>query len=128
MAIEVLSTDEAPRPAGAYSQAVRAGDFVFVAGQVPRLADSTPIYDQPFEDQVKQTMTNLLAVIEAAGGTLADVVKVSVFLKDETTLGAFDAIYRSYLSEHFPARTSVQSDLPGPAVEVDAVLYLPRAR
>ncbi len=66
-----------------------------------------------------------MAVIEAAGGTLADAAKVGVFLRDETNLAAFDAIYRDYVSDPAPARTTIQSNLPGPAIEIDAVLYLP---
>jgi reactive intermediate/imine deaminase len=123
--IVAVSTDAAPAPSGAFSQAIRAGDFVFTAGQVPRLTDGTRLNDQPFDVQVRQTMANLLAVIEAAGGTLADAVKVNVYLLDETNLSAFDAIYRDYVSDPPPARTTTQSRLPGPAVEIDAVLYLP---
>ncbi len=120
-----ITTSAAPTPSGAFSQAMRAGDFVFVAGQVPRLADGTRLNDQPFDVQVRQTIDNLVAVIEAAGGTLADAAKVNVFLRDETNLAAFDAIYRDYVSDPAPARTTIQSNLPGPAIEIDAVLYLP---
>ena len=128
MTAEPIATSDAPPPAGPYSQAVRAGDLVFLAGQVPRLPGGERLGDRPFDEQARQTLANLEAVARAAGGSLRDAVKVNVYLKDPASRSAFDELYASHLGDVLPARTTTQSDLPGIAVEVDAVLYLPLAR
>jgi 2-iminobutanoate/2-iminopropanoate deaminase len=122
---ESFSTDAAPAPAGGYSQAIRAGDLVFLAGQTPRRPDGVRLLDAPFDVQVRQAMDNLQAVARAAGGSLADAVKVSVFLRPGCDTKAFDAIYREYVAEPFPVRTLTISDLAIGDVEVDAILSLP---
>lgn len=122
---EASSTDAAPAPAGSYSQAMRAGDLVFLAGQTPRRPDGTRLLDQPFEVQVRQTMDNLQAAARAAGGSLADAVRVSVFLRPGCDTKAFDAIYREYVAQPYPVRTLTISDLAVGDVEADAILALP---
>ena len=117
-------TEQAPAPAGPYSQAVVAGGFAFLAGQTPKLVDGTRILDRPFDEQVRQTLDNLSAVAVAAGGTLADAVKVSVFLRPGCNVADFNAIYETYVSHPLPARITTISDLATGDVEIDAVLWL----
>lgn len=120
----VVTTDRAPAPAGAYSQAVGGGGLVFVAGQVPRRPDGTTVTG-PFEEQCRQVLDNVEAIARAAGTSLAAALKVNVYLRDTGDRAAFDAIYRGYVADEPPARCIVQSDLPGFALEVEAVLLAP---
>ena len=122
---EPISSQDAPPPGGAYSQAIAAGEFVFLAGQGPFRPDGSKV-DGPFEDQARQTLRNLAAVAEAAGASLADAVRVGVFLREMRNFAAMDEIYRGFFAEPRPARTTVQSDLPGFEIEVDAVLLRER--
>lgn len=117
-------TAAAPQPGGPYSQAVRSGHLVFLAGQGPIRPDGSAVAGS-FEEQARQAFENLAAVAKAAGGSLADAVRVGVFLRDMSHFEAMNAIYRIYFSEPLPARTTIQSDLPGFDIEVDAVLALP---
>jgi 2-iminobutanoate/2-iminopropanoate deaminase len=125
---EAISTPNAPAPAGPYSQAVRAGDTVYIAGQTPRTPAGERLLDQPFEVQVRQTLDNLEAIAVAAGGSLKDAVKVSVFLRPGCDVAAFNAIYSDYVGEPLPARITTVSDLSIGDVEVDAILWLPVTR
>lgn len=125
MAKRQVSTQSAPPPGGAYSQAIAAGNLVFLAGQGPFKPSGEKV-DGSFEDQARQTFSNLAAVAEAAGGSLADAVRVGVFLRDMDTFASMNDIYREFFPDPWPARTTVQSDLPGFEIEVDAVLSLDR--
>jgi 2-iminobutanoate/2-iminopropanoate deaminase len=122
---EPFSSPGAPLPGGAYSQGVVAGPFIFLAGQGPVRRDGSKV-EGPFEDQARQAFGNLAAVAEAAGASLADAVRVGVFLREMRNFPAVDEIYREFVPEPFPARTTAQSDLPGFEIEVDAVLYRER--
>lgn len=119
-----VTTAQAPAPTGPYSQAVVAGGFAFLAGQTPKLLDGTRILDRPFDEQVRQTLDNLSAVARAAGGSLADAVKVSVFLRPGCSVADFNAIYETYVSHPLPARITTVSELTTGDVEIDAVLWL----
>jgi reactive intermediate/imine deaminase len=116
-----VSSSGAPAPGGAYSQAIAAGTFVFLAGQGPFQTDGSKV-EGAFEEQARQTFRNLAAVAEAAGASLADAVRVGVFLRDMQNFAAMNEIYKEFFPEPLPARTTVQSDLPGFEIEVDAVL------
>lgn len=118
-----IHTDAAPPPVGPYSQAVRAGDLVFLAGQGPFAPDGSPV-EGLFAEQARQTFRNLAAVAEAAGGSLERAVRVGVYLRDMADFPVLNQVYREFFSEPFPARTTIQSDLPGFPIEVDAVLWL----
>jgi len=120
-----VSTQSAPPPGGAYSQAIAAGSLVFLAGQGPFKPSGEKV-EGSFEDQARQTFSNLAAVAEAAGGSLADAVRVGVFLRTMDNFATMNEIYREYFPDPLPARTTVQSDLPGFEIEVDAVLSLER--
>lgn len=125
MATRQISTQSAPPPGGAYSQAIAAGNLVFLAGQGP-FKPSGERVNGSFEDEARQTFSNLAAVAEAAGGSLADAVRVGVFLRDMDNFASMNDIYREFFPAPWPARTTVQSDLPGFEIEVDAVLSLER--
>jgi reactive intermediate/imine deaminase len=116
-----IRSDGAPPPGGPYSQAIRSGSFVFLAGQAPFLTDGTRV-DGPFEEQARQTFRNLEAVASAAGASLADAVRVGVYLRDMSNFAAMNKIYVEFFRDPMPARTTIQSDLPGFEIEVDAVL------
>jgi 2-iminobutanoate/2-iminopropanoate deaminase len=119
-----FSTDKAPRPAGYYSQAIRAGDFIYLAGQTPRSAGGEPV-PTGISAQTRQTLENLSAVAIAAGASLADAVKVTAYLTRIEDFAEFDVAYREYFSDPPPARTTVVAGLRGIDVELDAILYSP---
>ncbi|SES45142.1 Rid family hydrolase [Actinokineospora terrae] len=120
----MISTDRAPAPAGHYAQAVRAGGFVYVAGQVPRAPDGSYIPGD-ITTETDLVLRNLAAVAGAAGGGLADVVKVTAYLTRVEDFAEFDAEYARHFGSTRPARTTVVAGLRSVRVEVDAVLYLP---
>ena len=115
-----------PPPKGAYSPAVRAGDFVFVSGQVPRDPRTGALVGgDDVAAQTRQTLANLRLALAAAGATLEDVVSVAVHLASADDWGAFDAVYRETFAPPFPTRTVVGAALRGVLVEVTAVAYAP---
>jgi 2-iminobutanoate/2-iminopropanoate deaminase len=118
--IPVRSAD-APSPTGPYSQAIRSGRFVFLAGQGPFRPDGSKV-DSSFEEQARQAFSNLQAVAAAAGASLADAVRVGVYLRDMSDFAAMNKIYLEFVRDPMPARTTIQSDLPGFDIEVDAVV------
>lgn len=117
------TTDRAPAPSGAYSQGVEAGDFLFLSGQGP-FDPSGVLVDDSFASEVKQVFANLAAVAAARGKTLADAVRVGVYLHDLADFDEMDAIYADSFPEPRPARTTIETPLPGFGIEVDAVIYL----
>lgn len=122
-----IRTDRAPTGTGAYSQAIRAGDFVFISGQGPLEPGTLEVVGTTVEQQTEATLRNLEAIAVAAGGSLDDVVKVSAFLASIEDFPAFNATYeRIFATEPRPARTTTGAELRDILVEIDAVLYLPR--
>lgn len=113
-------------PIGSYSSAVEAGGLVFLAGQTPRDRENIRYGDKPFAFQARMALDNLEAAANAAGLSLKDAVRVGVFLRDPANAKEFDAIYKEYVSEPWPARTLTQSNLSGFDIEVDAVLLAKR--
>ena len=121
-----VRTEEAPRGTGAYSQAIRAGDFVFISGQGPLDPATLGVVGSTIEEQTEVTLRNLEAIAHAAGGALADVVKVSAFLSSIDLIPGFNATYeRIFDTLPRPARTTTGAELRNILVEIDAVLYLP---
>ncbi|PDO11096.1 MAG: deaminase [Candidatus Reconcilbacillus cellulovorans] len=120
--IETVSTDKAPAAVGPYSQAVRAGPFVFASGQIPLTPDGR-LVEGGIEEQTRQVMENLSAVLKAAGTSLDRVVKTTVFLKDLSLFAAFNEVYASYFPDRKPARSTVEvARLPRDVlVEIEAV-------
>lgn len=124
---EAVTTAEAPRGTGAYSQAIRVGEFVFISGQGPLDPATLEVRGTTIEEQTELTLRNVAAIARAAGGSLRDVVKVSAFLSSIDLFAAFNATYeRVFAWEPRPARTTTGAELRGILVEIDAVLYLPR--
>jgi 2-iminobutanoate/2-iminopropanoate deaminase len=120
---EVISTGRMPVPKGPYSPAIRAGGFVFVSGTGPLDPATGEPRLGPIEDQVRLTLENVRAVLEAAGATLRDVVKTTVYLADMDDFAAMNRVYANFFPADPPARTTIQAArLPlGIGVEIDAV-------
>lgn len=118
----------APLPIGPYSPAMIAGEMVFVSGQSPMLPGTTEVCQGGIREQTAQVLENIRAILAAAGCTMADVVKVQAHLADMADFAAYNEVYREYFPAPYPARTTVQSGLPGPfSVEIDVVAYRPKA-
>ena len=119
----VIHTDKAPQAVGTYSQAVRAGDIVFLSGQLGLEASNGKLLEG-FEAQANQVFRNLKAVCQAAGGDLSDIVRLGVFLTDMTNFARFNQIMGEYFVEPYPARAAVQViGLPkGGVVEAEATM------
>lgn len=113
----------APAKAGPYSHAVRTGNVVFLSGQGP-FDPKTGAIPEGFAEQTRQTLRNLAAVAEAAGGSLAHAIRVGVYLRDMENFAALNAVYPEFFREPYPARTTIQSGIRIP-IEIDAVLELP---
>jgi 2-iminobutanoate/2-iminopropanoate deaminase len=120
----VSLTGDVPPPAGAYSPAVRAGDFLFVSGQVPRDPRTGKMNEGDVGEQTRQVVANLEGALAAGGATLADVVSVTVYLADPDLWGDFNAAYREIMPKPYPSRTAIGCSLRGILVEISAVAYL----
>jgi len=118
-----ISTTAGAPPAGAYSQGLRVGDFIFVSGQGPR-DPLTGEMGATIEEQTARTLENVKAILAAGGATLADVVKVGVHLSDLALFERYNRVYATYFPDPKPARTTVGSQLNGILVEIDAIAYI----
>lgn len=123
----VIHTPQAPAAIGAYSQAIRAGNTVYLSGQIPLVPDTMQLVGDDFEAQAHQVFKNLRAVCEAAGGSLNDIVKLNAYLTDLSHFATFNAVMEQYFATPYPARAAVGvASLPrGALVEAEAVLVLP---
>jgi len=123
MSREVISTPKAPAAIGPYSQAIRVDNLVFTAGQVAIDPEQGKLIEGDIAAQTRQVLTNLSAVLEAAGSSLSQVLKTTVFLKDIHDFAAMNAVYAEFFPEKPPARSAVQvAALPlGALVEIEAV-------
>ena len=117
---EEIRTDKAPLPAGPYSQGLKAGNRVYVAGQRPVDAKTGKI-PETFAAQAKLVLENVRHILEAGGATTDDVVKVTVYLTDLAHFAEFNEIYKTFFSAPYPTRTTVGCSLRGILVEVDAI-------
>ena len=120
---EIISTENAPGAIGPYSQAVRAGNIVFLSGQIPIDPQTGEFVSGGVAEQTEQVLKNLSAVLEAAGTSLNNVVKTTVFLADMNDFTAMNEVYARYFSENKPARATVQAArLPRDArVEIECI-------
>lgn len=123
---EIVATDRAPRAIGPYSQAVRAGNLLFASGQIPIDPATGEFVSGGVAEQTEQVMRNLSAVFEAAGASLTQVVKTTVFLADMDDFTAMNQVYGRFFGEHPPARATVQAArLPRDAkVEIEAIAVI----
>ena len=120
---EIVATENAPGAIGPYSQAVKTGGMVFCSGQIPIDVATGEFVSNDVAEQTEQVLKNLSAVLEAAGTSLNNVVKTTVFLSDMNDFAAMNEIYAKYFSENKPARATVQAArLPRDAkVEIDCI-------
>ena len=120
---ETVSTDKAPKAIGPYEQAIKAGEFIYTAGQIPIDPQSGNLIAGGIAEQTRQVLENLKAVLEAAGSSLDKVVKATVFLKNMADFAALNEVYGEYLGKAKPARSTVAvAELPrGALVEMDFV-------
>jgi 2-iminobutanoate/2-iminopropanoate deaminase len=120
---EAISTPTAPKPAGPYSQAIRSGNLLFVAGQIPIHPESGELIQGDIRAQTTQVLANLGAILKAAGGSCANVVRTTVFLSDLEDFSGMNEVYASFFSAPTPARSTVQvARLPRDVrIEIDAI-------
>ncbi|CAB50156.1 RidA family protein [Pyrococcus abyssi] len=125
MAKEVIFTEKAPKPIGPYSQAIKVGNFIFVAGQIPIDPETGEIVKGDIKEQTKRVIENIKAILEEAGASLNDVVKVTVYLKDLNDFAKMNEVYSEYFGESKPARVAVEvSRLPKDVlIEMEAIAY-----
>ena len=126
MSREIIKTDQAPAAIGAYSQAVKVGDTVYLSGQIPLDPATMQLVEGGMEAQIRQAFDNLAAVARASGGSLADTVKLNVFLTGLSHFALVNQVMAEYYREPYPARAAIGvAALPrGAQVEMDAVLAL----
>ncbi|HAZ61205.1 MAG TPA: reactive intermediate/imine deaminase [Gammaproteobacteria bacterium] len=119
----IIQTDRAPAAIGSYSQAVRVGDTVYLSGQIPLDPASGELLEGDIKSEIERVFANLAAVLAAAGGSLADIVKLNVYLTDLTHFGQVNEVMAALFSEPFPARAAIGvASLPrGARVEMDAI-------
>lgn len=126
MTREVIHTENAPAAVGPYSQAIRIGNTIYTAGQVALIPGTKDLAEGGIEGQTRQVLANLQAVLTAAGASLADVVKTTVFLQHFDDFAAMNAVYAEYFGANPPARSTVEvAKLPlGALVEIEAVAII----
>ena len=120
---KVISTAKAPQAIGPYSQAIEAGDFIFVSGQIPLIPATGELVEGSVEVQTARVLENLKAILEAAGSSLESVVKTTVYITNMDDFAKVNGIYGQYFQEDPPARVCVEvSKLPkGALVEIDVI-------
>jgi reactive intermediate/imine deaminase len=122
----IIQSDQAPQAIGTYSQAVKAGDTVYLSGQIPLDPNSMELVGGDIENQIKRVFENLKAVCEASGGSLQDIVKLNIFLTDLGNFATVNEVMATYFQQPYPARAAVGvAALPkGAEVEMDGILIL----
>jgi reactive intermediate/imine deaminase len=123
---KIIATDQAPAAIGTYSQAVQAGNTVYLSGQIPLDPSTMTLVSEGFAEQAHQVFRNLRAVTKAAGGDLTDIVKLNVYVLDLGNFQTLNTVMGEYFSEPYPARAALGvAQLPKDAqVEIDAVMVL----
>jgi reactive intermediate/imine deaminase len=126
MTRHIIRTDQAPQAIGTYSQAIRVGGTVYLSGQIPLVPETMELVVGDMEAQIRRVFDNLLAVARAANGSLADIVKLNVFLTDLGHFPLVNQVMAEYFEEPYPARAAIGvAALPkGAGVEMDAVMVL----
>ena len=124
MTKKIIFTEKAPKAIGPYSQAISAGEFIFVSGQVAINPETGDLMNASIQDQAEQVIKNLTAICEEANGSLADIIKLTIYITDINDFAVVNETMQKYFSEPYPARATVEvSALPlGVNVEMDAVL------
>ena len=124
--LKAIHTKNAPSAIGVYSQAVKAGEFMYVSGQIPLVPETMEIVSEDFNVQIKQVLENLKAIIVDSDSKLSDVVKLNVYLKDLADFQSVNDAMSTVFDEPYPARAAVEvSRLPKDVlVEIDAIVYI----
>jgi reactive intermediate/imine deaminase len=127
MTKSIISTDKAPSAIGTYSQAVKVGTTVYLSGQIPLIPDTMEMISDDFTAQTHQVFKNLVAVCQAAGGEIQNMVKVNIFLTDLSHFATVNEIMSQYFKQPYPARAAIGvAQLPkGSQIEIDGILELP---
>ncbi|HEV2234295.1 MAG TPA: Rid family detoxifying hydrolase [Terriglobia bacterium] len=125
---KVIRTVSGPRPLGPYSQAIVAGDFVFVAGQGPINPGNNEMELGDIRAETRRTLENIRAILEAAGSSLRNVVRVGVFLADLNDFAAMNEVYKKFFPVDPPARTTVGVQLPKIKIEIDCIAWVNKPR
>jgi len=119
---EIIRTDNAPRAIGPYSQAIKAGSFIFTAGQIGIDPKTGSVVEGGIEAETEQVLRNIQAILEAAGSSLDRVVKTTVYLADMGEFAQMNQVYERFFKESPPARSTVEAKLPkGVRVEIEAI-------
>lgn len=123
---QVIHTDKAPAAIGPYSQAIQIGQLLFTSGQVPIDTETGAIVEGGIQEQARQSLNNIKAILNAAGTNMGAVVKTTVFLQDMNDFAAMNEVYAQFFQEPYPARSAVQvGRLPKDAlVEIEAIAQL----
>lgn len=123
---KIIQTQQAPQAIGTYSQAVQSGNTVYLSGQIPLIPETMELSEGNIETQIRQVFDNISAVAQAAGGQLADIVKLNIYLLDLSNFPMVNQVMADYFNEPYPARAAVGvAALPKDAqVEMDAVMVL----
>jgi len=124
---EAIHTDAAPDAIGTYSQAMKVGNTVYLSGQIPLVPETMEVLDADMAGQIRQVFDNLQAVASAAGGSLADIAKLNIFLTDLSHFALVNEVMADYFQQPYPARAAVGvASLPKAVpVEMDAIMVLP---
>ncbi|MGB9729814.1 MAG: RidA family protein [Thermoprotei archaeon] len=124
---KIIFTEKAPKPIGPYSQGVCASSFLFISGQIPIDPVTGQLIEGDFTTKVRRVLDNLKNIVEAAGGSLKNIIKVNVYLRDIGKFSEFNSVYSEYFLEDPPARSVVEvSNLPrGVDLEVEAIAFIP---
>lgn len=122
----IISTEKAPAAIGTYSQAVKVGNTVYISGQIPLVPETMEMVTDSFQDQTERVFQNLQAITEASGGSLSDIVKLTILLSDMKYFGQLNEVMARYFTEPYPARMAYAvKQLPKDAdVEIDAVMVI----
>ena len=122
---QIIQTESAPAPIGPYNQAVRAGAFLFVSGQISLNPLSGEMIQDTIENETRQVLNNIKAILEKAGMNFSQIVKTTIFLKDMNDFAQVNGVYGTFFSDNFPARETVQvSRLPKDAnVEISVIAF-----
>ena len=123
---QIIQTDDAPQAIGTYSQAVKSGDMLYISGQIPLDPQSGDMVSGPIENQIRRVFDNLAAIAAAAGGSLENTVKLTVFLVDLDNFPQVNEVMATYFDEPYPARAArgVKALPKGADVEIEAILDL----
>lgn len=124
MSKEIISTKNAPQAIGPYSQAVKTGNLMFISGQIPLNPETGDLVSGSIEDEANQVLNNIKSICEAAGNSLEDIIKITIFLTDLDNFATVNEVMKEHFSEPYPARATIEvSGLPlGVNVEIEAIV------